>query len=190
MGAVLRSRTAFGLWLAAIVVTFVAALLAMGRVPWCECGYVKLWHGVVHSSENSQHLTDWYTFTHFIHGFGFYAVLAVIGRRWPLATRFLVATAGEAAWEVFENTSFVIERYRAETISLDYYGDSVVNALGDLAASGVGFVFAARAPVSATIAAVVVLEASLAYFIRDNLTLNVLMLVWPIEAVRNWQSAP
>jgi hypothetical protein len=140
------SRARFSLCLAGIVVVFVSVLLAMGRVPWCECGYVKLWHGVVRSSENSQHLTDWYTFTHFIHGFGFYAVFARIWRRRSVSTRFLAATAAEAIWEVFENTSFVIERYRAETISLDYYGDSVLNALGDLAASSIGFVFAARAP--------------------------------------------
>lgn len=182
------SRAGFWGPFAAIVVAFVAALLAMGRVPWCECGYVKLWHGVVHSSENSQHLTDWYTFTHFIHGFFLYAALAVLGPRWSLATRFLLATAGEAAWEVFENTSFVIERYRAETISLDYYGDSVVNSLGDLIASDIGFLFAARTPVWATLSAFVLLEGMLAYIIRDNLTLNVLMLVWPIEAIKSWQS--
>lgn len=185
-----RSAARFWLALAGIVVVFVATLLAMGRLPWCECGYVKLWHGVVRSSENSQHLTDWYTFTHLIHGFGFYAVFAWVGGRWPLATRFLAATAAEAAWEIFENTPYVIERYRAETISLDYYGDSVVNALGDLIASGIGFIFAARAPVWLTIAAFVVLEGALAYVIRDNLTLNVLMLVWPIDAVKSWQSGP
>ena len=182
------SRTRFWLALAGIVVTFVAALLALGRVPWCECGYVKLWHGVVRSAENSQHLTDWYTFTHFSHGFGIYAVLAVFGRRWPLSTRLLLATAGEAGWEIFENTAFVIERYRAETISLDYYGDSVVNSLGDLVTACAGFLFAARAPVWVTVVTFVALEASLAYCIRDNLTLNVLMLVWPIEAVKTWQA--
>jgi hypothetical protein len=186
--SVWRSRVAYCAVLFGVVVVFVAALLAMGRVPWCECGYVKLWHGVVHSSENSQHLTDWYTFTHFIHGFGLYLALSLLGPGWSLATRFLLATAGEAAWEVFENTPFVIERYRAETISLDYYGDSVVNALGDLVASDVGFLFAARVPVWATLAAFVVLEGALACIIRDNLTLNVLMLVWPIEAIKRWQS--
>jgi hypothetical protein len=182
------SRVAYASCLAGIVVVFVASLLAMGREPWCECGYVKLWHGVVKSAENSQHLTDWYTFTHLIHGFGLYAVLAWVARGVSLSTRFLVATATEAAWEIFENTPLVIERYRAETISLDYYGDSIVNALGDLAASTVGFFFAARAPVGLTIVSFVALEATLAYFIRDNLTLNVLMLVWPSEAVRTWQS--
>ncbi len=182
------SQARLSLWLAGIGVAFVSTLLAMGRVPWCECGYIKLWHGVVRSSENSQHLTDWYTFTHFIHGFGFYAALAWLARGWPLAARFVAATAAEAAWEIFENTSFVIDRYRAETISLDYYGDSVVNAVGDLVASCIGFLFAARAPVRATIFVVVLLEVALAYFIRDNLTLNVLMLVWPVEAVKVWQA--
>jgi len=184
----MRWSGSYSALLLGIVVAFVVTLLAMGRVPWCECGYVKLWHGVVHSSENSQHLTDWYTFTHFIHGFFLYAALAALGPRWSLPARFLLATAGEAAWEVFENTPFVIERYRAETISLDYYGDSVVNSLGDLIASDMGFLFAARAPVWVTLAAFVVLEAGLACAIRDNLTLNVLMLIWPIEAVRGWQS--
>lgn len=183
-----RQRTVVWAWLAAIVVLFVVSLLAMGREPWCKCGYIKLWHGVVHSSENSQHLTDWYSFTHASHGFLLYAGLAAVGRRWPVAVRFILATAGEAAWEVFENTSFVIERYRAETISLDYYGDSVVNSLGDLIASDLGFLLAARVPAWVTLAAFVLLEGMLAYMIRDNLTLNVLMLVWPVEAIRSWQS--
>jgi len=107
---------------AAIVVAAAVIELAMGRVSWCTCGYIKLWHGIVASSENSQHLSDWYTFSHIIHGVGFYAVLWTVARRLPPGARFLVAVALEAAWEVLENTPMVINRYRSVTISLDYYG--------------------------------------------------------------------
>src|SRR5262249_34993692 len=143
---------------AAIVVSAAAIELAMGRVPWCRCGYVKLWHGVVMSSENSQHITDWYTFSHIIHGIGFYFLLWLAARRLPRGVRFVLAVLLEAAWEVFENTPMVIERYRAVTISLDYYGDSVINSVSDIAAMMVGFWLAARLPVWVCLAIVAVLE--------------------------------
>jgi Protein of unknown function (DUF2585) len=164
-------------------------LLAMGRVAICTCGTVKLWHGVVNSPENSQHIFDWYSLTHVLHGFWLYLGTWIILRRAPVAARLCLAVFLEGTWEVLENTSFVIERYRGGTISLSYYGDSVVNSVADTVSMMVGFALAFRLSVWATIALGALIEGTLAYFIRDNLLLNILMLIYPSEAISAWQQA-
>jgi len=162
-------------------------LYLMGQVPWCKCGVVRLWHGVVFSAENSQHLSDWYTFTHIIHGFAFYLLFKLLFPRLPVPLRLLLAIALEGAWEILENMDFIINRYREVTISLDYFGDSVINSVSDILAMIVGFFLASRIRMALSIALVVVFEEMLAYFIRDNLLINIIMLVYPLEALKFWQ---
>jgi hypothetical protein len=171
-----------------IILITAAYLLWIGREPWCKCGYVKLWHGQVVSSENSQHISDWYTPSHIIHGFLFYGALWLVARRLSFGWRLAIATLIESAWEIVENSDAVIERYRTVTISLDYYGDSVLNVVADLFAMIIGFWLASRLPVRATVALIVLFEAATIWLIRDGLALNVLMLLYPLDWVAEWQA--
>ena len=173
---------------AAVVALLAAVLLAMGRRPLGKSGRIMLWGGGVNTPENSQQIADWYSFSHVIHGVAFYGLFHLVGRRkWPLGKRLVFALALEAAWEIFENTPFTIERYRKATIALDYYGDSILNSVCDMLCCALGFVLAWRLPLWTSIALVVAMELFVLYFIRDNLTLNILMFVAPVEAIKRWQ---
>jgi hypothetical protein len=177
-----------GLVLIALVV-----LLAMGRPPICPCGSVKLWHGVVQSNQNSQQITDWYSFSHVTHGLIMYAAAWLLWSRWkllggrPARWALPIAVVVEAAWEIVENTPMIIDRYREVTVSWGYTGDSVLNSVSDIGWMIAGFLLASRLPAWASVALALAFELFTLWVIRDNLTLNVLMLFWPLEAVRQWQ---
>lgn len=176
------------LTIAALIVVSAAAaiLLAMGRPPICTCGEVALWGPV--GPWQSQMLADWYTPSHIVHGFLFYAALWLLFRRWSIERRFTVALLVEAAWEIAENTQQVIDRYREATAALGYNGDSVLNSLSDIVVMAIAFLAARRLPLWASIVAVLVLELVPLLVIRDNLVLNVWMLLWPNESLVAWQS--
>lgn len=190
-GTIRRAGVAPWLYALAIVAVLVVVAeveLGMGREPMCTCGFISLWHGAV-DSQNSQQIADWYTFTHIEHGLGFYALLVLVARRLPMPLRLLLAVGIEGAWEIAENSPFIIDRYRTATLSLDYYGDSVINSVADIIAMMAGFWMARRLPVWGTVAFVVIVEALLALTIRDNLALNIIMLIHPIEVIKQWQLA-
>ena len=174
-----------------LVAVAAAILLAMGREPICKCGYVKFWQAQVFSSENSQHIADWYTFSHIIHGFLFYGLFWLIRRVTGLPISFgvalLLSIVVESAWEITENSPAVIDHYRSATISLDYYGDSVLNSVCDILSMVLGFVIARLAPVWLTVSSALAMELIVGWLIRDNLTLNVIMLLWPMDWIKAWQ---
>lgn len=169
-----------------ILATAAAILLAMGRPPICTCGHIELWHGAIDAG-NSQHIADWYSPSHLIHGLLFYAAGWALLRRWPVAVRFLLALVVESGWEVIENSPMIIDRYRTATMALGYTGDSVLNSLADIGFMSLGFLLAKRLTVRVSLVIGVALELVALAAIRDNLTLNVVMLVHPIEAIRMWQ---
>lgn len=160
----------------------------MGRVPICKCGFIKFWHGAVVSSENSQHFSDWYTFSHIIHGMVFFGFFRLISRKkWPIMLCLVAAIFVESAWEVFENSSFIINRYRETTIALDYFGDSIFNSIADILFMILGFWMALRLPTWLTVFLIILMEVWVGYSIRDNLTLNIVMLVYPFDWIKSWQ---
>ncbi len=176
-----------------LFLAFAAILFGMDRPPICACGEVKLWHGVVQSSENSQHIADWYTLSHIIHGFLFFGAGYLLRKKWPqvfpLGVVVCLSILVEGAWEVMENSSVIIDRYREATISYGYEGDSILNSMADIAWMLAGFFIASRLSWKVTLALALMFEALTAYLIRDNLTLNVLMLTAAPESVKEWQAA-
>ena len=177
-------------WVIALAIMMAAAaiLLAMGRNPICTCGTIGLWVGERDSAETSQMLADWYSLSHIVHGLLFYAALWLVARRWPVEWRFLIALLIESTWEVVENTPMVIDRYRATTAALGYTGDSVINSLSDISMMALGFLLARKLPVWAAILLLIALEIIPLFAIRDNLTLNVVALISPNQALQAWQA--
>jgi hypothetical protein len=177
-------------WLAAAIGALVIqalALWAMGLPMICKCNAVDLWHGNPSGPETSQHLTDWYTYTHIIHGFAFYFLLWLIAPSMPFGPRLALAIGLESAWEIIENTPFIVDRYRQSALARGYSGDSVVNSLFDTIAAAFGFVLARLLAIWQSILLIVTTELVLGYMIRDNLTLNIIQLIYPSELISNWQ---
>jgi hypothetical protein len=175
-----------------VAVPLLMALLlwAEGRMLLCSCGEFRLWVGDTCSSSNSQQLFDPYSFTHTLHGFLLFWLVALVWRRVAPLTQLCIALALEAAWEVFENTKFVIDRYRAETAALGYEGDTIVNSLGDLACAFVGFLVARRLGLRWSLVVFGLVEIVLLIWIKDSLLLQLLMLIRPVESIKLWQMCP
>lgn len=176
-----------------VIITIVGiqflVLWLFGQPLVCECGYVKLWEGVVLGSGNSQHLTDWYTFSHIIHGFLFYALFSLLFPRVPIWWRLVCAVGLEVTWEIIENTPWIIDAYRQQALAQGYVGDSIINSVSDTLAAIGGFVIAYKIPVVLTIVIAIALEMFVGYSIRDNLTLNVIGFVHQFDFITAWQMA-
>lgn len=186
----IRSGRDYFPWIsiALIIIAATITLKFQGRVWWCEAGDLVPWSWDVWSRHNSQHLMDPYSFTHMLHGILEFWLIGLIFRRMPLAWRFFLALFVESSWEVIENTQYVINRYREATISLDYFGDSIANSLADIVFCGLGFLIALRLRFWRSLALFIATEAVLLFWIRDSLVLNIIMLLYPIEAIKHWQT--
>jgi len=176
------------LYLIALALAAAATLALFGRNLWCSAGDLLPWSWDTAGQHNSQHLLDPYSFTHFEHGILFFAGLRLVAPRSSLLTRFLIALTIAAGWEVLENSSYIIDRYRAQTIDAGYYGDSILNALADMGWCALGFVVTSRVRWWWSLGILVAFELGLALTIRDNLFLNILMLIHPFDAILAWQS--
>lgn len=177
-------------WILILGVTILAVFLLrmLGRVWWCQAGDYAPWSWEVWSAHNSQHVIDPYTFTHILHGILFFWIASLIFRKMPLAWRLLIAISFESAWEVAENTNAVIQRYREATISLDYYGDSIINSIGDIFSFAFGFWLANKIRFWLSLGFFVLVEIILLFWIKDSLILNIIMLIYPLEWIKRWQT--
>jgi hypothetical protein len=178
-------------WFATLAVLLGTALIlrSQGRLWWCSCDYLLVWSGDPWSSDNSQHILDPYSFTHLLHGFLLCGLLTLLVPRLSTVWRLWLAVTIEAGWEVVENSEVVIRRYREETAALGYHGDTIVNSLGDILVCGLGFMVAQRLGFRRAFVLFLLTEVMLAILIRDNLTLNIVMLIHPLEAIKEWQAA-
>jgi hypothetical protein len=182
------------LWIVGAIIILILAAQAValhffGHPLTCTCGYVKFWEGNVLSSGNSQHIADWYTFSHIIHGFVFYFILRLLFPRMPVITRLVLAVGIEAAWEITENTPWLIDRYRQQALAQGYTGDSIINSISDTVAMIGGFLLTRRIRVWLIVVLALTLELFSAFFIRDNLSLNIINLLYSSDAIHAWQSA-
>lgn len=183
-------KRASGFILAAVLIALQIAVLRMLGQPFiCACGYVKLWEGDIWSAGMSQHLLDWYSFTHILHGFAFYAALRLLFPRLSVSARLLLALGVEVAWEIAENSPWIVQRYREQALAVGYSGDSILNSLSDTSMMLLGFLLAWRLPVAAIVALTLLTESFLAVAIHDNLTLNIVNLIHPFDFIRDWQNA-
>ena len=179
---------------AAILVALqVAVLHGFGQPLIAASGDILPWVGDPRSADTSQQLTDWYSFSHIIHGFIFFWLLRLLAPGLPLAARLLIAMGIEIGWEITENTPAIIQHYRKQALAAGYVGDSILNSLSDTMMMSSGFFFASRVRARMVVALALVLELFTAYAIRDNLTLNVLGLIvpsdWPpMPAIHDWQA--